>query len=146
MVRIKNIMTLPDCPYCGARLGYLESFVVKNRSVYRCKNCENKSETDLNKNFYNILWVILGLSVIIFVLATVIGGGFSLFGLFLIAVVAAGFYGISPYMVVLRKARIKEEKENQAKKERKELPKKEKLVQKSSENNIDFSDKDIFSS
>lgn len=146
MVVIKNRAVLPDCPYCGARLGYLQSFVVKNRSLYKCKSCGKKSCVDLKYVFYNVLSVVAVICVVIFAFSLAAGGGFVLFGLAVILLVFLGFYSVTPYMVILKRATEKQEKKKKFQKTKKIKQTKDVLHDVKTENAGDFEkDKDIFS-
>lgn len=147
MICIKNKAILPDCPYCGAKLGYLETFVLKNRATYKCRSCGKKSCVDLKSTFYNWLWIIQVICVIIFVASTITGGGFALFGLFLIVLVFMIFYCISPYLVILKSAKKKIiRKKRKEKKESKNSERMEVQKETSGRQENDLNSRDIFSS
>ncbi len=109
MIIIKKAV-LPDCPYCGAEVCYLESFVIKNKPVYKCRSCGKKSSVNLKSIIYNIIGVLQIVCIAVFLLMAAIGGSFALFGIFLIILMFLGFYSISPFMVVLDKPDIKKQK------------------------------------
>lgn len=128
-----NKLELPKCPYCGESLLYLESFLVKNKTVYECKCCDYFSEVVIKSRAFSFLLLSEFISLIVFVLAVLIGGSFCLFGLFAVLFIFAGFYAFSPFSVKLCKM-----KNNR-------IPKK-KNTQNFSAKDISDSDREIFSS
>lgn len=103
-----RIFYLPSCPYCGIRLGKSESFVVKNKSLYKCFNCEKVSEVSLKNGAYRIIFPVQVFAVSIFVTAVLLGDGLVLLGLALIILDFILFYGISPYLIILKRAKVEE--------------------------------------
>ncbi len=107
-----NKLVLPTCPYCGARVWYVDAFLVKNKALYTCPTCKGKAAVLIKSRAFKILWVVQIISVIVFSVAVMLGGGFSVLGFVLINILFAGFYAATPYMVSLKFARIKREKKD----------------------------------
>ena len=104
---------LPRCPYCGMKLLYTESFVIKNRSSYKCLNCNNISEVFLPSVLFKTLQIIQIISLVIFIAAVFKGSGFCLLGLVFIVLIFSGFYCYLPFMIKLKLSKDNEEVINQ---------------------------------
>ncbi len=98
-----NKLELPGCPYCGEKLLYLESFLIKNKTVYECKCCDYFSEVTIKPGAFNLLLMSEFLSLVIFLLAVIFGGSFCLFGIFAVLFIFTGFYAVSPFSIKLCK-------------------------------------------
>ncbi len=112
VIDIKKL-ELPKCPYCGEKLLYLESFLVKNKTAYECKCCDYFSEVVIKTREFGFLILSEFVLLVIFLFAVLFGGSFCLFGLFLILFIFAGFYAFSPFSIKLckmRKNRIPKQK------------------------------------
>lgn len=99
---------LPKCPYCGIKIGKTESFVIKNKPLYKCFNCENVSEVSLKNGAYGIIFPVQFIAVVAFIAAVLLGNSFLLFGLVFIISTYVLFYGLSPYLIVLKIATVEE--------------------------------------
>lgn len=124
---------MPKCPFCGVRLGRVESFITKNKSVYKCKNCGKLSEVTLRRGMFILLCIVQILAVILFLISMFLGEGFYLVGIALILVIFGVFYWMSTYMIDLEEPRYIRRKIpwykkiffKRKEKTRKEIPKKE---------------------
>lgn len=105
--RIKNL-NLPDCPYCGENVWYIETFLAKNRSVYKCKHCGYLSEVKVNPDAFKLLGIAEMTAIVIFTASIFMGGSYSLLGLLAITTVFAVFYAFSPFMVQLFRIKKKQ--------------------------------------
>ena len=101
---------VPSCPFCGMRLGRLESFIIKNKSLYKCAGCGRTSAVILKSSVYKYLWITQILSAVIFIVSLFLGEGFYLLGLGLILVVFGFFYWRSTGMISLEEPEYKEQK------------------------------------
>lgn len=115
MKRIKKLH-LPDCPYCDEKVWYIEAFLAKNKSFYKCKSCKHLSEVEVTPEAFKFLGLIELIAIIIFTVSIFIGGAYCLLGLVAIILVFAGFYAFSPFMVQLfrtkkKRKRVSEENE-----------------------------------
>lgn len=43
---------LPRCPYCGVKTSFLKSFVVKNRRISKCEECQKTAIVSLDQSIY----------------------------------------------------------------------------------------------
>ena len=100
-----NKLELPKCPYCGENLLYPESFLIKNKTVYECKCCDYFSEVVIKPTAFSLLLLFELASLVVFLLAVIIGGNFCLFGLFTVLFIFLGFYILSPFSIKLCKMR-----------------------------------------
>ena len=100
-----NKLELPSCPYCGERLLYLESFLVKNKSAYECKCCDCFSEVVIKSRAFKLLLLSELASLIIFLLSVLVGGSFCLIGIFAVLFIFLGFYVFSPFSIKLCKVK-----------------------------------------
>ncbi len=98
-----NKLELPSCPYCGEKLLYLESFLVKNKSTYECKCCDCFSEVVIKIQAFNFLLLAELISIIIFLFSMLFGGGFCLFGILAVVFIFTCFYIFSPFSIKLCK-------------------------------------------
>lgn len=94
---------MPRCPYCGYDVGFAEVFSEKNKPVYKCRRCGEKSEIVLTSALYRTLWLTQLIAVIVFVATVLAGGGFSLLGIISVILIFLGFYAIAPYLIVFEK-------------------------------------------
>lgn len=106
---IINKLELPQCPYCGEKLLYPESFLIKNKTVYECKCCDYYSEVTIKPRAFKFLGIAEIVSLFVFLLAIVLGEKFCLIGIFLVLFIFTGFYVLSPFSIRLckmKKSRI----------------------------------------
>lgn len=100
MIRI-NKLNLPVCPNCRAEVGYLEAFTAKNKSCYKCPNCQNISKVFLTSLMFKSLEITEIISLIVFAIVIFQGGGYCLLGLIFITLAFTVFYVLSPFMISL---------------------------------------------
>ncbi len=112
MKRIKEL-NLPDCPYCNEKVWYIESFLAKNRSTYKCKCCGYASEVRVGTQAFKFLGIAELIAIIVFAASIFIGGSYCLLGLVVIMLVFAVFYAFSPFMVQM--FRLKKRKKHHSK-------------------------------
>ncbi len=84
----------------------MESFVTKNRPLYKCPNCGGISEVELKKEAYKIISPVLFTVAIIFISSVLIRGELFLMGLGLLVMVFGTFYWMSSYLITLKSAKI----------------------------------------
>ena len=108
-----NKLVLPTCPYCGSRVWYVDAFLVKNKPLYKCYTCKGTATVLIKERAFKILWAVQIIAVVVFAVAVFLGSTFSVVGFGLIILLFAGFYALTPYMVGLKHARMKKEKENE---------------------------------
>ena len=109
---MKNL-NLPDCPYCRTELGYLDAFFSKNKSNHRCTNCGRISNVKVRPAVFRFFIVAEIVTIIAFVFAVIMGGGYCLLGLAIILLCSLVFYGFTPFTVALVKRRGSEDFGNQ---------------------------------
>lgn len=94
-------LKLPGCPFCGCKMWYIEAFVLKNKPIYKCKNCKEKSAVQIKQFIFKFFWIIEILSALIFCASLFFGGEVTFFGLILTVLIFGTFYIFSPYAVIL---------------------------------------------
>lgn len=104
---MKNL-NLPDCPYCRSEAGYFDSFLAKNKESHRCTNCGRTSRVRVNTDIFRFFITTQIISIIVFIFAVIMGGGYCLFGLAVVILCSLAFYGLSPYMVKFSKWRVRD--------------------------------------
>ena len=92
---------LPSCPFCGCKMWYIEAFAHKNKPIYKCKNCKEKSAVQIKSFIFKIFWIVEVLFALIFCVSLFLSGEFAFFGLILIILIFGFFYALSPYSVKL---------------------------------------------
>lgn len=93
---------LPACPYCGTRLSYGESFLIKNKAWFKCRSCRNNSRVNLRIELFQILGFVEAISLIVFAFVVFKGGGSCLMGVGIITIIFGLFYWMSPFFVRLQ--------------------------------------------
>lgn len=96
---------LPQCPYCGEQIWYVEAFLAKNRKTYKCKSCKKVCKTDVSTRAFKILGFSEIIAVLIFVAAIFAGGTFCLAGAGIIMLIFLSVYSILPFTLRLYKLR-----------------------------------------
>jgi hypothetical protein len=105
-------LNLPDCPYCGGKIWYIETFLAKNRSFYKCKHCRHLSEVRVSPDAFKLLGIAELLSIIIFAVSIFMGGRYSLLGFAAITLVFTAFYALSPFTVRLFRIKLRKSRSN----------------------------------
>ena len=108
---MKNL-NLPDCPYCRTEVGYLDAFLSKNKSTHSCTNCGRISNVKVRPLVFRFFIVAEIATIIAFIFAVIMGGGYCLFGLAVVLMCSLVFYGFTPFTVVLAKRHCSEEFES----------------------------------
>ena len=100
---------LPQCPYCGEQIWYIEAFLAKNRKTYKCKSCKKICKTDVSNRAFKILGIAEIIEVLIFIAAIFAGGTFCLAGAGIIMLIFLAVYSILPFTLQLFKLRKRTE-------------------------------------
>ena len=94
---------LPKCPFCNSKLSYIEAFVTKNKSVFKCRECKKKSTVILKDSFYKFWLTTLLILLCVFLVTMFLGDNFLLIGLFLTIILFFVFYINTPKLITLEK-------------------------------------------
>ena len=78
---------------------YVETFLAKNKSFFKCKECSNLLKVLINPGAFKVLGSVEFLSVIIFAVSVFLGGKYCFFGLMMIVSLFGVFYAFSPFFV-----------------------------------------------
>lgn len=78
---------------------YVETFLAKNKSFFKCKECSNLLKVLINPGAFKFLGSIEFLSVIIFAVSVFLGGRYCFLGLMMIFSLFGVFYVFSPFFV-----------------------------------------------
>ena len=83
---------------------YVETFLAKNKSFFKCKECSNVLKVLINPSAFKFLGSVEFLSVIIFAVSVFLGGKYCFLGLMMIFSLFGIFYIFSPFFVRFVKA------------------------------------------
>ena len=94
---------LPQCPHCGNKLNYAQSWVLKRRGEYICPKCGGISNIVLGSPLYALGLFAIIVGAILCILGLILDSGFALFNLSGIFLLYFVFFLLSPFQVRLRK-------------------------------------------
>ena len=96
-----------QCPYCGAKVGIINAWVLKTQGEYKCPKCSGYSNIELDSAIYILAVVALLLSAIFFIIHILFIRLFSWFSLSLVITPFLLFFLLAPFLVRLRKPVIR---------------------------------------
>ncbi len=103
---------MPNCPYCGEIVWYIEAFFAKNKKIYKCKSCKKTSSVHVDSQAFQILGLAEIVAVMIFVAAIFAGSSFCLGGIALIVFTFFCAYSVLPFTVRLFRIKRRSESED----------------------------------
>ena len=93
----------PKCPYCGDKLNYAETWVMKRHGEYICPKCGGISDIVLSYGIYRFGFVTVIIAAAFFIAGLIFGDSLTFITLPGIFIVFLIFFLLSPLMVRLRK-------------------------------------------
>lgn len=99
---MKKNFRLPVCPYCGSRLNYAQSWVLRRRGEYICPKCGGLSNIVLDQKIRHAVFFTV-LAAVTFFFLGLVSERFGIVGLCGILAAGAVFFFLSPLYVRLRR-------------------------------------------
>jgi DNA-directed RNA polymerase subunit RPC12/RpoP len=96
-----------NCPYCGEKVGFLRSWVIKTQGEYQCPKCGGYSNIELDPAAYLFAVLAVVLSGLIYLADMIIQKGVGLFVIALILLPFLMFYLLSVFLIRLRKLAVR---------------------------------------
>lgn len=90
------------CPYCGRKVGFAASWVLKREGEYRCPKCGRCSNVRQDSLVYPLAATAVILSAVFFVIEILFVKNINLPGFVLVLLPFAVFYLLCPLLVRLR--------------------------------------------
>ena len=97
----------PRCPYCGDRLNYAKSWVLKHRGDYICPKCGGISNIVLSSRIYGFGFLTVAIASVFFVIGLIFSSQLAIItlpGIFLAFLI---FFLTSPLLVRLQKPALR---------------------------------------
>lgn len=96
-----------QCPFCGKKVGILNTWVLKTQGEYKCPKCGSYSDIEMDSAVYLLAVFAAVLSALFFVAHLLLVKKFSILSLILVLLPFALFFILSAFLVRLRKPVIR---------------------------------------
>lgn len=96
---VKVLRYLPRCPFCREKINFLEVFVYKNKSLFKCRFCKKPLHSTLKPGIYVLVALCALGSLAAFLLCTLFESKFLVLGFSLTLTFFIIFYTVFPFFV-----------------------------------------------
>lgn len=106
---------LSSCPFCGKQIKYAMLFNIKEKKIFECKNCNEKSLVKIKKEIRKIGAIVVIFAALGILLNSVWGDITSFWSVVSLLMLFLVFYSFVPFFINLEKVKEKEYVKNYTK-------------------------------